>query len=121
MIVEEQRQPEAEREFPEGRDRGIEPTVEHRVAPQRIGQQILEILETDENAAPADGGVGESEPDAEAQRIGQEYREQADRRRQAHHDQERLVVEQPRPPTRLSAHKSTNSPCRYRPPMFALP
>ena len=73
MVVEQQRQPEAEREFSEGRDRRIEHAVEHRVPPQGIGQQILEVLEADENAAPADRGVGEGEPDAEAERIGEEH------------------------------------------------
>ena len=101
VVVEQQRQPEAEREFSEGRDRGVEHAVEHRAPPQGIGPQILEILEADEDAAPADGGVGEGEPDAEAERIGEEYREQPDRRRQAHHDQERLVVEQACDPARL--------------------
>ena len=101
VVVEQQRQPEAEREFSEGRDRGVEDAVEHRAPPQGIGPQILEILQPDEDAALADGGVGEGEPDAEAERIGEEYREQPDRRRQAHHDQERLVVEQPGQPARL--------------------
>jgi len=34
MVVEQQRQIESEREFPEGRDRGVEHAVEHRVPPQ---------------------------------------------------------------------------------------
>ena len=91
--------------FPKVAIAGIEHAVEHRVPPQRIGQQILEILEADENAAPADGGVGEGEPDAEAERVGEEHRQQPDRRRQAHHDQERLVVEQPDEPARLPVHQ----------------
>ena len=113
VVVQQQRQPEAEREFSEGRDRRIEDAVEHRVPPQRIGQQVLEVLEADEDAAPADRGVGEGEPDAEAQRIGQEHQQQADRRRQANDDQERLVVEQPRQPVRLPLNQTSRRQRRY--------
>ncbi len=102
VVVEQQRQPEAEREFSEGGDGGVEHAVEHRVPPQWIGQQILEILQPDKDAAAADRGVGEGEPDAEPERIGQEHQQQPDRRRQAHGDQERLVVEQPHQPAGLS-------------------
>ncbi len=77
MVVEQQRQPEAERELSEGRDRGIEHAVEHRAPPQGIGEQILEVLEADEDAALADGGVGEGEPDAETERVGEEHRRAA--------------------------------------------
>ncbi|MGY3289024.1 hypothetical protein ACVWWP_002091 [Bradyrhizobium sp. LM3.6] len=86
--------PEAERELPERRDRRVHHAVEHRVPPQGIGEQILEVLQADVDAFSADRCVGEGEPDAEAQRIGQEHREQPDRGCEAHHDQERLVVEQ---------------------------
>jgi len=93
----------------------VEHAVEHRAPPQGIGPQILEILQADEDAAPADGGVGEGEPDAKAERIGQENREQADRRRQAHDDQERLVVEQPDDPARLSLlDYASRRQCRHR-------
>ena len=59
------------------------------------------LLPADERAAPADGGVGEGEPDAEAERIGEEHHQEPDRGRQAHHDQEQLVVQQPGEPARL--------------------
>ena len=104
VVVEQQRQPEAEREFSDGRDASVEDAVEHRVPPQGILEQILEILQADKDAALADRGVGEGEPNAKAERIGKEHREQADRRREAHDDQKRLVVEQPREPVRLALH-----------------
>ena len=103
VLVQQQRQPEAERELSDGGDAGVEDAVEHRVPPHRIAEQVLEVLQPDEHAAPADGRVGEGQPDAEAQRIGQEHRQQADRRHQAHDDQEHLVVEQPRQRVRLRA------------------
>jgi len=102
MVVQKQRQPEAERKFSEGRDRRVEHAVKHRAPPQRVAHEILEILQSDEDAAPPDRGVGEGEPDAEAERIGQEHGQQADRRRQADDDQERLVVEQPGQPVGLA-------------------
>jgi hypothetical protein len=106
MVVQQQRQPKAEREFSEGRDPGIDDAVKHRVPPQGIAEQVLKVLEADEDAATADGGVGKSEPDPEAERIGQEHREQTDRGRQADRDQKRLVVEQPHQPARLPLHRS---------------
>ncbi len=96
VVVEQHRQPEAEREFTDRGDAGVQHAVEHGVPPHRIGEQILEVFQANEDAAPADRRVGEGEPDAESQRIGQEHHQQADCRRQANDDQEHLVVEQPR-------------------------
>ncbi|MFK4518845.1 hypothetical protein ABIF20_006210 [Bradyrhizobium japonicum] len=90
--------PEAERELSEGRDRRIEHAVEHRAPPEGIGEQILEILKAHEDATSADRGVCEGEPDAEAERVGEEDGEQPDRRRETHRDEEWLVVEQPHQP-----------------------
>ena len=84
-------------------DRKLEGVAEH-LPPQRVGQQIGEILEPDKDAALADGGVGEGQPDTEAERVGEEYRQQTDRRCQAHRDQERLVVEQARDHAGLPGH-----------------
>src|ERR1700694_6041700 len=114
VVVQQQRQPEAEREFSEGGDGGIEHAVKYRVPPQRIAQQILEILKADENAAAAGGGVGERQPDAEAKRIGQEHQQQADRRREEKNDKKRLVVEQPRQPARLPMNQPSRRQRRHR-------
>ena len=53
--------------------------------------RILVVLEADEDARPADPRVGEAEPDAETQRIGQEA-EQEDRRRQHEQEAERVAA-----------------------------
>ncbi len=116
MVVQQQRQPETEREFSEGGDGGIEHAVEHRAPPQRVGQQILEIFQSDKDPAPADRRIGERQPDAQPERIGEEHRKQADRGRQANDDQERLVVEQPGQPTRLPRNytsRRSRLECRY--------
>lgn len=113
MVVEQQCEPEAERELSKGRDPRVDHAVEHRVPPQGIGEQILEILEADEDAFSADRRVGEGEPDAEAERIGQEHREQPDRRCEAHHDQERLVVEQAHQPGGLPVHEGRRRECGH--------
>ncbi len=64
-------------------------------------------------AGTADLGVGEGEPDAQPQRIGQEHRQQPDGRQQAHQHEERLVVEDPREPAGLRPG-ATSSRIRWR-------
>ena len=103
VVVEQQRQPEAEAEFPDRGDRRCRTRCRTPRSRRRVAQQVLEVLEADEHAAAADRGVGEGEPDAEAERIGQEHHQQADRRQQADDDQEGLPVEQARQPSGLSA------------------
>src|SRR6202165_4732597 len=107
VVVQQQRQPEAEREFSKRRDGGVEHAVEHRVPPQRIGQQILEVFQPDKNPAAADGGIGERQPDAQSERVGEEHQQQADRRRQADDDKKWLIVEQPHQPARLLLNRAS--------------
>ena len=59
--------------------------VEDREPEQAVVPQRLVVLEADEHAGPADARIGEAEPDAEPERIG-EKDEQKDRRRQ--HEQQ---------------------------------
>ena len=98
VVVQQQRQPQPEREFPDRRHGRIEDRVGDRHPEDRVVHQVDEVVETDELARLADRGVGHRQPEAEAQRIGQEHHQQADRRQHAQEDQERLVVEQPRQP-----------------------
>ena len=74
VLVEQQREPQAEHELDDARDDRIEERVEEREARDRVAPQVLEILEADPYAAAADLGVGEPEPRAEAERIGEEQR-----------------------------------------------
>ena len=82
VLVEEQRQPEAEREFQDRGDDRVEQRVEDRQPEDGVVPEILVVLEADEDAGPADARVGEAEPDAEAERIGEEDEQQ--RRRRQH-------------------------------------
>src|SRR3546814_12803214 len=64
-----------------------------------------EVLEAGKDAGAADLGVGEGEPEAEAQRIGQEDGQQPHRRQHADEDQERFPVEQPSEPAGRSEER----------------
>ena len=103
VVVEQHRQPQPEREFPDRRDGRVEDRVGHRHPEHRIVRQRDEILQADEMAGLADRGVGDRQPEAEAERIGQEDQQQPGRRQHAQRDQECLVVEQPgQPAVRLA-------------------
>ena len=103
VVVEQQREPEPEPELSDRRDRRVEHAVEDRLPEQPVADQELEILEPDPLPAPADRGVGERQPDAEAERIGEEREQQAGRRQHANEDEERLPVEQAHEPIGLGA------------------
>ncbi len=94
VVVEKQREPEAEREFPDGRRRRVENRVADRRPEDRVVPQRNEILEPDEIARAADLRIGEGEPEPEAERIGEEDDEKADRRQEAEEDEKGLPVEQ---------------------------
>ena len=80
VLVEEQRQPEAEHEFQDrGADR-VEQRVEDGEPEDGVVPEIFVVLQADEDAGAADARVGEAEPDAEAQRIGEEDEQQRCRR-----------------------------------------
>ena len=72
MAVQQQGQPEAERELDDARDRRIENRVEEHEPRDGIAPNKFEVLEPDEFAAASYLCVGETEPRAEAQRIGEE-------------------------------------------------
>ena len=70
---------------------GVEERVEERQPGDRVAPQELVVLEADPLARPADLGVGEAEPEAQAERIGQEQQQQ--HRRGQHEEQpERVAV-----------------------------
>ena len=102
MAVQQQRQIEANDEFDGGGDDRIEQRVEHRQPEDRVVFQPLVILDTDEHAGAADAVVGETHPDAEKQRIGEE---QDQERRGRQHEPQRQPVAvgaQPVPGRRFS-------------------
>ena len=98
VLVEHQRQPQAQRELSDGGQDRVEQGVEHGQAEHRVGEQPDVVVEPDELARTADGGVGEGEPDAQAQGVGEEQDQDAQGGQQAQEDQERLAVERPREP-----------------------
>ena len=71
MLVENERQPQAEAEFQDRSDERVEKGVENRHPEDGIARKRLVIFQPDEDAVPADRRVGKAEPDAKAERIGQ--------------------------------------------------
>ena len=91
LLVQQQRQPQPEHELEDARDDRVEERVEQRQPRDRVAPQELVVLEADPLAGAADLGVGEAEPDAQAERIGQEQQQQH-RRRQHEQQPERVAV-----------------------------
>ena len=95
VLVQEQRQPEAEHEFQDrGADR-VEQRVEDREPEDGVVPEIFVVLQADEDAGTADAGVGEAEPDAEAERIGEEDEEQRCRRQHEAEGEETTAFREP--------------------------
>ena len=92
VLVEQEREIEPDREFEHAGDAGIEQRVEHREQEHRVVRQPLVVLEPDEDAGPADARVGERQPDAEPERIG-EKQNQERRRRQHEPEAEPVAVD----------------------------
>ena len=88
-LVEQQREIKPDREFDGAGDDRVEQRVEHREPERRVVPQPFVVFEPDEYAGAADARVGERQPDAEAERIGQKQ-DQERRRRQ--HEPERQPV-----------------------------
>ena len=59
---------------------GVENCVEKRLPGHAIGDQVAEVFQSDPFAGPADLGIGEAQPGAEPERIGQEKQQQQGRR-----------------------------------------
>ena len=72
VLIQQQRQPEPEDEFQDRGDDRVEKRVEDREPEHRVLGQEDVVLEPDEHPVAADARVGEAEPDAETERIGQE-------------------------------------------------
>ena len=84
VLVEQQREPEAQAELDDARDHRVEDRVEQREARDLVAPEEFEVLEADPFAGAADLGVGEAEPRAEPERIGEEHQQQ---RRRGQHEQ----------------------------------
>ncbi len=100
-VVEEQRQPQPEREFRDRRGDGVDKRVEDREPEHAVIEQRDVVFETDEHAGPADADIGKSHPDPETERIGE--KEQQDRGCREHEQrrQHRAVVEHLRKRARI--------------------
>src|SRR5436190_3611645 len=85
VLVEQQREIEADREFADARYAGIEQRIEDREPEDGVVPQPLVILEPDKNARTADARVRKREPDAEPERIGQKQQQE---RRSRNHEPE---------------------------------
>src|SRR5690554_1724522 len=72
MLIQDERQPQPQDELQDRGDGGVEQGIEYRQPEDGVAPEPLVILETDENTGATDGGVGEAQPDAEPERIGQE-------------------------------------------------
>ena len=92
VAVEEQCEPEAEHELDDARHHRVEDGVEERQARDRVVPEELVVLEADPRAGAPDLGVGEAEPEAEAERIRQEDDQQQRRRQHEQHAQRVAVV-----------------------------
>ena len=91
VLVQQQREPEAEAELDDARDDRIEDRVEQREPRDFVAPEELVVLESDPFAAAADLRVGEAEPGAEAERIREEQQQQH-RRRQQEQEAEGVAV-----------------------------
>jgi hypothetical protein len=101
MLVEQQRQPHAEPELQDAGHDGVDEGVVDRQPEHRIAEQPAVVLQPDEHAAPPDGGVGHAQPDAEAQRIGEEHQQDGGRRQHEQHAEELVAGKQPFQQARL--------------------
>jgi hypothetical protein len=95
MLVEQQGQPQAQHEFQDRGDDGVENGVEHRQPEHAVVEQEAIVLEADEVASPADARIGEAEPDAEPQRIGEKAQQEHARRQHEQECQRSPAVVQP--------------------------
>ena len=94
MPVEQQRQPQPERQFEDRRDEGVEAGVVDRDVEDAVVPDLDEIVEADEMARHADLGIGDRQQDAVDERIGDEQPEQDHRRQHQAGRQPALVFEQ---------------------------
>ena len=76
MLVEEHCKPEAQHELEDTGDDRVEQRVEEGQPRNRVAPEEDVVLEADEFPRPSDLRIGESEPDAESQRICQENEQQ---------------------------------------------
>jgi hypothetical protein len=115
-MIEQHRQPQAEREFADGREERIDDGELDRGPEYPVAEQRIVVLPADEEPRAPDPRVGEAEPDAKPERIGQEKQQQAGRRQHEQKHQEPAIVEQPqkavlpRPPIGRLGY------CRHDPP-----
>ena len=94
VLVEQQGEPEAEAELTDGGEGGVEQRVGYREPEDAVVKEAFEVFEPDEVSGAADLGVGEGEPDSEAERVGEEDDEDGDGREEAEDGEEAAVVEQ---------------------------
>ncbi len=114
VVVQQQCQPEAEQKFTYRRDDRVHDRIGHRHPEHRVLGERDEIIQPDEVAGLADRRVGQRQPQAEAERIGEEHDQQPGGGQHAQCGQERLVVEQLGQPAVRPARHEPNCRCSGR-------
>jgi hypothetical protein len=112
-VVQQEGKPEAERKFADRRDHRVEDGELDSDPKHPVLEQRDVVLPADEEARAADAGVGEAEPHAEPERIGEEDDQQPGGRQHEQEDQEPAVVEQPQKPVLLGPDLGPLRRCRH--------
>ena len=105
VLVQQQRQPQAQSKFDDAGHRCVEERVEERESGDGIAPQVLVVIKPDPDAGAADLGVGEAEPCAKAKRIREKQQQQHRRRQQEHEPEQVPVVERTGESGRLCCHQ----------------
>ena len=92
LLVEQNRQVQADRELDDAGDDRVEQREEHRRLELAVADDPLVVLQADELARRADLGVGERQPDAQAERVDEEQQQERRRRQHEQQPEEVLVV-----------------------------
>ncbi len=98
--VEQERQPHPQRQLEEGGPERVEAGVPECGPEDRVVPRLDEIVQADEDPDIAHAGVGQREPHAHHERIGDEQAEEDDRRGEQDEREQPLVFEDARPSRR---------------------
>ena len=94
MLVEQQREPQAEHELGHARDYRVKKRIEHGQAEYAVGHQELVVLDADPFANATYLGIREAQPDPETQRVSQEEKQQRSRGQHEQQPEDVAVVEE---------------------------
>src|SRR5262249_16157805 len=105
VMVEQKGKIETDGEFEDTRDAGVEQCVEDRKPEHRIVPQPYIVFQAHEISAAADAGVGETKPDAEAERVGEKEQEEGGGRQHEPEAEPVAVDLEPIPSTGLAQQR----------------